>query len=298
MSGFEGFTSRSCILQDRLYKRRLRLTIAIDPLESIRQTLMTHLWPSMVRKPLSNPRGQPNDSIPATREHEDENEIPSEEDMDPNRSSFPISFDPSKEQTVEPRQQFPGLAELKAQIELDDFDRYDRDGEFGYGNGTGPSRLDMLDEILGGPGMKEYARLDDWLDDDEVDMSREGFVSLDTDDHDDHDEHQNGEVEEKHQHDTFDDKARSVEMPSFDDDFDDFAAFQSGPSQPLPESGLSMDPTPLLLHLQSVRAELAGLGEEERRLRAGKEVARVMRDLGFDTPDATDFLGDDGELIE
>lgn len=76
---------------------------------------------------------------------------------------------------------------------------------------------------------------------------------------------------------------------------DDFADFQSGPTpdrtaqgivsyQRQPKTGrngqdpdLPMDPTPLLLHLQSIRAELAGLpDEDERRVRAAREVMAIL----------------------
>jgi hypothetical protein len=157
----------------------------------------------------------------------------------------------------------------------------------------------MLDEMLGGPGEEEYARLDAWLDDDDDDETRAGFAPLD-DDGEDIDDRPDAITNEQN-----DDNALSGSRPramgrTFDDDFDDFAAFQSAPPGPPTLHGgqhLTPDPTPLLLHLQSVRAELAGMDEEERRTRAGQEVARVMRDLGFDDIDASDLLAvDDADV--
>lgn len=263
---------------------------------------MTHLWPSMVRKPLAA-RADP---LPAARESLDYSE---EDDVEagPSLSSFPVSFDQSQNiDRAGRKDDFPDLAELRAQIEMDDFDRFERDGAMSNGGRIG--RLEMLDDLLGMPGMEEYARLDEWLDSDEegegghVAFDGEGFVNLD-EERQARDESFSAEQDPTERHLEEGEKVTSVPddaTTSFEDDFDDFAAFQSAPKLPSHQaaSGLTMDPTPLLLHLQSVRAELAGLGEEERRIRAGKEVARVMRDLGFDNLDATDLLGDDGELIE
>lgn len=60
----------------------------------------------------------------------------------------------------------------------------------------------------------------------------------------------------------------------FEDDF--------GPAPGGPDGNIPLDPTPLLLHLQNVRAELADVeDEDERRVRAAREVARLMGQLGF-----------------
>ena len=67
---------------------------------------------------------------------------------------------------------------------------------------------------------------------------------------------------------------------------------------------LPLDPTPLLLHLQSIRADLAGLGDEdERRVRAAREVGGLMRSLGIEGWDEGDLDmdvegGDDERLGE
>jgi hypothetical protein len=61
---------------------------------------------------------------------------------------------------------------------------------------------------------------------------------------------------------------------------------------------LTLDPTPLLLHLQSVREELAAVdNDDERRVRAGKEVLGLMRSLGlagWDEEDEVDLEGLEG----
>jgi hypothetical protein len=74
-----------------------------------------------------------------------------------------------------------------------------------------------------------------------------------------------------------------LEESQFEDDFADFAPFQSAPpTGPSGEGGAGgIDPTPLLLHLQNVREELAGLDEDTRRERAGKEVESVLMSLGL-----------------
>ena len=59
---------------------------------------------------------------------------------------------------------------------------------------------------------------------------------------------------------------------------------------------LPLDPTPLLLHLQSIRAELAGVeDEDERRVRAAREVGGLMRSLGVEGWDEGDLEGLDDE---
>jgi hypothetical protein len=62
----------------------------------------------------------------------------------------------------------------------------------------------------------------------------------------------------------------------FEDDFGPAPTVASG------EPNIPLDPTPLLLHLQNVRAELADVeDEDERRVRAAREVAQLMGQLGF-----------------
>ena len=307
----------------------------------------------MVRKPIGGREG----ALPASREAynvDDEGDDNIEEGMEDagGPSAFPISFSSTAatqpwsagqrgresllSQRIEgdrPEEAFPGLAELKAQIEMDDLDRFERTGQFGFGSLGADSdgrmdRLGMLDEMLGAePGEEEYARLEEWLDDDDGGEGRDdygqhggegqgenGFTPLGDDEQEGGGEEEAGTVDSGRGSSAQRDTVKDKEAPSgaaipyddetqgdktFDDDFDDFAAFQSAPSRSAKHKDLdvnaTIDPAPLLYHLQSVRAELAGLDEEERRERAGKEVARVMRDLGFDAGDLGDLLGDDDE---
>lgn len=296
----------------QLLKEVTDCQIAISPLETIRQTLMTHMWPDMVRKPL-NRRDNP--------------EFPGDSDVDDSDnddealnaggpSTFPTVFNTTSAERVQHgAEDFPGLEELKAQLQLDNLDRFD--------NSRGLARLEMMEDLMyggldedlaGGPGPEEYARLDDWLDeDDEGDDF--GFAPLD--DGEEGDDLADGAGPDAQstsvEHNVVDNRrTRQPEFQpefqptidgldgdgddGFEDDFDDFAAFQSAPQErPRGTAGsLSLDPTPLLLHLQSVRAELAEVGDEdERRVRAGREVARVMRDLGLGD-DLDDDDDDDG----
>lgn len=67
----------------------------------------------------------------------------------------------------------------------------------------------------------------------------------------------------------------------FEDDFGPSPATARG-SGGSGEPNIPLDPTPLLLHLQNVRAELADVeDEDERRLIAAREVAQLMGQLGF-----------------
>ncbi|KAJ9117533.1 hypothetical protein QFC22_004383 [Naganishia vaughanmartiniae] len=62
------------------------------------------------------------------------------------------------------------------------------------------------------------------------------------------------------------------------------------------DSGIPIDPTALLSHLQSLRVELAGVeNEDERRARAGREVVDVMRGLGIRLDDLDLDLDTEGE---
>ena len=288
--------------------RQLRVGhTAMSGLETVRQTLMTHMWPNMIRKPLGT---RENPSIAAI-EHDSALSSPREGDgqsssaiTSPIRAHFPMTFESSPagpswqrldrsimlsgDGDIHDSVAFPGLDELKAQIQLADLEEFEKSGMFGR-----RGRLDAMDEDWDDvePGAEEYARLDEWLDADELqDMS----TALD--------DQEGLGVEDEIEASAFDEDVLDVkdgerqleEGPSerssgqdhdaFEDDFDDFSAFQSAPVNPTSRNDglLSLDPTPLLLHLQNVRAELAGVSDEdERRVRAGKEVARVMRDLGM-----------------
>lgn len=281
--------------------------IAISPLETIRQTLMTHMWPDMVRKPLNR---RDNPEFPGDSDVDDsDNDDQALNAGGPSR--FPTVFNTTSAEIAQHgAEEFPGLDELKAQLQLDNLDRFD--------NSRGLARLEMMEDLMyggldedlaGGPGPEEYARLDDWLDEDD-EGDEFGFAPLD--DGEEGDDLADGAGPDaqstSEEHNVVDDRrTRQPEFQpaidgldgdgddGFEDDFDDFAAFQSAPQErPRGTVGsLSLDPTPLLLHLQSVRAELAEVGDEdERRVRAGREVARVMRDLGLG--DDLDDDDDDG----
>lgn len=83
----------------------------------------------------------------------------------------------------------------------------------------------------------------------------------------------------------------------FEDDFGPLPAEEEENVRELADDmaglGPGLDPTPILLHLQAVRAELSLVeDEDERRLRAGEEVARVMRDLGLGEVDFSEWDDD------
>ena len=226
----------------------------MDPMEEVRQRLMTHLWSGMVRKDKAMTIIDDLDDYP-NADYDDEGDNKEVEEGEEKGQAgdglFPVTFastsavpGPSSGQSA-----FPGLEEMRRRIEEED----------GYGVE---------------PGKEEYERLEDWLEEEDfMDIPRSGNMAEIVGDR------EGGEGEEA------DDRGERREMSDlgdkgFDDDFDDFAPFQSPP--PKADGLLSMDPTPLLLHLQSVRAELAGVGDEDqRRIRAGREVERVMRDLGM-----------------
>lgn len=256
---------------------------------------MTHMWPNMVRKPLSTPsRGLDLDWDDGDEVLGGNGEIASAE--------FSVSFDPSSNNGLATTDEagetndFPGLDELKSQIMLEDLEQ--RNNPSGGGDRLGFSRLDMMDdEDLdfddmgrgGGDGgdwvEAEYAKLDDWLEEDEGEGEGEGAGENDgegtnthTLEHDDHDMHESNEIE----------NSEIQPESQFEDDFADFAPFQSAPPPLGTGSGsasasasASLDPTPLLLHLQNVREELAGMDEDTRRVRAGREVESVLKSLGL-----------------
>jgi hypothetical protein len=213
-------------------------------------------------------------------------------------SSFPVTF--QKEAPVEQRTdaQFPSLSELRAQLPAaflasglrgDPSGRIDLEGEDdegGYEHGdeddemTALDRLDVLGEAFGlEPDPEEYARLDEWLDDEEDAHDHDhGFMPLEDED----EAIEFGEYQDVEEVDT---GHRSVPgdvetLDGFDDDFTDLAGLPGGASL---SQTLPLDPTPLLLHLQSIRAELMAVeDEDERRVRAGREVEAVMRGFGMD----------------
>ncbi|WVR04328.1 hypothetical protein IAU60_001328 [Kwoniella sp. DSM 27419] len=281
----------------------------LAPLETLRQTLMTHMWPNMIRKSLTG--------AISSQVAEDASSAGSACSSASSlvESPFPTTFtsgtlpSTSTEERSFPGQvteplHFPGLDELRAAIHEEDFaalDRLDRLGDgFGFEFGLGPA-----DE--------EYARLDDWLDGDDGEA---GFMPLDGDEDGDEGYQQMDEEDPVSSSATAHDEGReaardrlagagvsfgednnpshrqpalsSASQDRFDDDFE-FTAFQSAPPANA-EQTLAMDPTPLLLHLQTVRAELAGVqDEDERRVRAGREVAQILASLGMGDDEGSDL---------
>jgi hypothetical protein len=252
---------------------------------------MTHMWPNMIRKPIQS-------RMDMGFEDDDENYHENLDDVDDEtKAYFPVTFNPLQTQSRAPindldesanPDDFPGLDELKNQIMLEDLDKRQRGGDHGF------SRLDMLDDFDdfdgddGGDWVgAEYAKLDDWLDENENENGNENENANEGEDTtqdqnsetpmDDPDlEMPREEVLERDDSVPID----QMEESQFEDDFADFAPFQSAPSTGSGAAG-GFDPTPLLLHLQNVREELAGLDEDTRRERAGKEVESVLMSLGL-----------------
>ncbi|WVQ68872.1 uncharacterized protein L199_007081 [Kwoniella botswanensis] len=314
----------------------------MPPLEIIRQTLMTHLWPSMNRKPLNIANTS---ELPRPSEISNLTPPPASSSTLPIPHIFPETFQPTSSSQIPPigpsGSSFPDLEDLKREIakanfgiDFDDIDKLDRlNDDFDF---------DDEDEDFG-PAEEEYARLDDWLDSDDEDINNiksnkdgiepdgketippkqddlasvlESISKQDQQILHPHPEPQPQPRLEGDWLDTDDKKFDPIssDLPSrststalpqqhvqegdaegFEDDFDvdEFTEYQTAPStQSRPhqrqdnlentDMTLSMDPTPLLLHLQSVRAELAAVEDpDERRFRAGKEVQQILASLGM-----------------
>lgn len=279
--------------------------IAMVPLEIIRQTLQTHLWPGMSRKPLHTSSQMPASTLSST----DSSRAPS-----PEHAQFEITFNPSVQDTKEDSVQgegnnekktmgqFPNLQELVAQMYGADFaavDSFDKFDEFS----TGLESLSLaergtyvsLDDMELSRDNEDYQNLEEWLEnDDEMTESK----NIETEEKNDR---ASREVEDQPHQDSaqfdsvFEPNLNNQEFQStgFQDDFTDFHSAPPPPSS-TGSATLALDPTPLLLHLQSVRAELASVeDEDERRLRAGREVAHMLKTLGLEMGDDDD-LGLDG----
>ncbi|WVW78844.1 hypothetical protein I302_100807 [Kwoniella bestiolae CBS 10118] len=301
----------------------------LPPLEIIRQTLMTHHWPHMTRKPLnlSSTSELPGPSEISRPIPSSSSSSSSTSPRLPTPHVFPETFQSSSSPLppVGPSgSSFPELEDIRREIAKADFgfdfveiDKLDRlNDDFAFD--------DDEDDHGAGPSQEEYARLDDWLDDDEDiqqikdgndgGSTQDGVITTKQDDlasvlsslskEDERILHpEKSEEREGDWLDTDDRKfdpilsdllSRSISTaPSeihqtngFADDFDEFTEFQSAPApgrgDDLENMTLALDPTPLLLHLQSVRAELAGVtDEDERRVRAGKEVQQILASLGM-----------------
>ncbi|WWD08059.1 hypothetical protein V865_006169 [Kwoniella europaea PYCC6329] len=312
----------------------------MPPLEIIRQTLMTHLWPSMNRKPLNIANTS---ELPKPSEISDLPLPPASSSTLPIPHIFPETFQPTSSSQISPigpsGSSFPDLEDIKREIAKADFgidfdvidtlDRLNDDFDF-----------DDEDEDFG-PAEEEYARLDDWLDSDDEDINNiksnrddiepDGRETIPSKQDDlasvlesiskqdqqilhPHPEPQPGlegdwlDTDDKKFDPILSDlpsRSTSTALPQrqvqggdaegFEDDFDvdEFTEYQTAPSTQSRshqrqdnldnmDMTLAMDPTPLLLHLQSVRAELAAVEDlDERRFRAGKEVQQILASLGM-----------------
>lgn len=225
-------------------------------------------------------------------------------------SDFPITFNPSQpgilidsRESTNP-DEFPGLDELRSQIMLEDLDKL-------HGRDEISIRRDMMDvfddftednpnhmDWLGA----EYTRLDDWLDEDEgriVDRDQNNHQDVEYDEEQDIADLKKLQEELGEGQQLEDGIGEGIEESQFEDDFADFAPFQSAPQPVRPTSGVGegLDPTPLLLHLQNVREELAGLDEDTRRERAGREVESVLMSLGLGGLGGVDFEDEEGDQM-
>ncbi|KIR33116.1 hypothetical protein I352_04485 [Cryptococcus deuterogattii MMRL2647] len=277
----------------------------MEPLEIIRQTLQTHLWPGMSRKPLHT-----SSQMPASTS----SSIESSRAPSPEHAQFSVTFNPSvqtkKEDSIlgegsngeEGMGQFPNLQELIAQIYGADFAAVDDCDKFD-GLSTGLESLSLaergtyvsLDDMELSQGYDDYQNLEEWLEGDDEMIELKGTEIEETNDR------ARNEVEDQLDQDgdkldpVFESDPNEHESHpiGFQDDFTDFHTAPP-PSSSTGSATLALDPTPLLLHLQSVRAELAGVeDEDERRLRAGREVAHMLKTLGLEVGDDDDLGLDD-----
>ncbi|AAW43131.1 hypothetical protein CNBD1310 [Cryptococcus deneoformans B-3501A] len=273
------------------------------PLDIIRQTLQTHLWPGMSRKPLHTSSQMPASAPSSTTS----SRAPS-----PEHAQFDVTFNPpvqdrkgdgeQGEGNSEKKRmgQFPDLQELVAQMYGADFaavDSFDKFDQFS----TGLESLSLaergtyvsLDDMELSQDNDDHQNLEEWLDEDEERMEsksieieeKNGRTSREAEDQLHQDSDQFDPVFEPNL------SNHEPQPPGFQDDFTDF---QSAPPPPSSTGSatLALDPTPLLLHLQSVRAELAGVeDEDERRVRAGREVAHMLKTLGLEVGVDDDDLG-------
>lgn len=273
----------------------------------------------MVRKPLASSSRGIDEYLDL-----DPNIIVQEDDElgEPSTAVFPIQFDPSTAGTTTVQgeaipgieeQSFPGADELRSQIMLQQLGLAGGENR----NIEGFSRLDMLDHdenededeflnIESGPPddwvQAEYSRLDDWLEEGEAGEDEQVPQCQDDADPPDF----VNDVEDRQVVNEEDTRSGAkMEESQFEDDFADFAPFQSAPPNtakagPIPGreardggGSIPLDPTPLLLHLQHVREELAGMEEDVRRERAGREVESLFRSLGLGGLDDMEGLLDE-----
>ena len=231
---------------------------------------MTHMWPNMIMKP----RAAPSAASASFDDTLDGDDLKGEEE----HASFPVTFGvapltaPAADaQEDDNGEVFPDLETIKAALRAvrlaEGVDEEEDDDDWGEDFG---------------PGEEEYARLDEWLDEDEPDF--ETFIGdsggseiVDAPPNKSQPEPEAGPSRPS---------PRALAVEDKDEGFeDDFSGFHSAPRAEIP-----LDPTPMLLHLQSIRSEISALPEDERRVRAGKEVIGVMRQLGLDMNDLGDLV--------
>lgn len=245
---------------------------ALDPLDTVRQTLMTHMWPNMRRKATGPRLNIPRPEVSATGEDSDEEGLTVQ--ATGNYAQFPVGFRSAS--MPEPLRAAGPVSDFPAPNEDDDTDWNHQEESsppfLPVDSGYEPVPDDEFGEFSA-PAPEEYARLDEWLDGDmdaPPELATMTTMELET----------SGLVRPNP-------TAMEEEQKGFDDNFSTSATAASG------AGGLPLDPTPLLLHLQSVRAELAQVGDEdERRARAGAEVARLMQSLGMGGGDWEDELAE------
>lgn len=297
---------------------------------------MTHMWPNMVRKPAPGAasRSAPRPEISVTAEDSDGDGDAATDAALPQGAAFPVLFanhtgpPPATRQGTASDFPTPEPRPRSGRSDSSDDDAHERDGD-GDGRGAYEPMLEDGDGEFGEFGefaapSDEFARLDQWLEDDGDDLAALGRLRA------------------------LADGSAGMSAADLGADLGGFGGFSglgglgglggsglglppasapdpgfSGGSRPSaradPSHGASgdgpaangaanggsgggsgfeddfgppaarggtgdvpLDPTPLLLHLQNVRAELADVADEdERRVRAAREVAALMGQLGF-----------------
>lgn len=227
---------------------------------------MTHMWPNMVRKGTRGGNVPRPDII-----------VDAENDGSSDEAHFPVTF---SARTPEPRPAGP-VSDFPTPPGPTSLDNDDGDdfGDF--------APLPDASEFCPIPGADEYSRLESWLDNDG------DFPDADGDDEGDD---VAAIIAEAMRHiPPGMNGANGANGLSFEDDDDDTAGFEdnfgplTGARGSMP--AIPLDPTPILLHLQQVRAELSQVeDEDERRMRAAAEVERLMSSLGMDGGDWDDDL--------
>ncbi|WVN88804.1 uncharacterized protein L203_104017 [Cryptococcus depauperatus CBS 7841] len=285
----------------------------MKPLDIIRQTLQTHMWPSLTRK-------LPNSSSylsPTLSPSSVSTSIPS-----PNHAKFDVTFDRS---SLSPERgakgekgEFPDVQELKAAIYAEDFASVDALDQFhSLTNHEGEYAL-LEDDDAMGPDAEEYQILEDWFE--ENDREFQPFKLRDKEEKDqkigdwlkeDNSTPQSSTQIDRQSIEKQEDKDNRSDGDWLEEDDsrfnpilqtstkgfeNNFSDLQFAPRSMSAET-VSLDPTPLLSHLQTVRSELSNVqDEDEKRVRAGKAVAHMLRTLGMDVGEDDDLGLDDFDI--